>query len=425
MSILIKNAKIVDVKGTRKGSILIEDDKIVKIGDIREDEGDKIIDASDKLVIPGLINTHTHLSMTLFRGIADDLQLHKWLENYIWPLEKHLNEDYCYAGALLGCIEMIKSGTTAFNDMYFYMDSVAKAIEKCGLRAVISHGMIDLNNEDKMKKEIKESKRIVKKCHGMADGRISVALGPHSPYTCSEKLLKKTSKYANKNNLKIHIHVSETREEIKTIKERYGMRPFEYLDDIGFLGENVIAAHAVWLSEEEIKIIKNNNVKISHNPVSNMKLASGISPVSKMLDENITVSLGTDGAASNNNLDMLEEMKIAALLQKVHYLDPTKLSAKDVFAMATINGAKTLGINAGLIEVGKKADLVLINVKRCNLTPFRNPISHLVYSANGYNVTTVIVDGKILMEDNVVQVINEKEVMEIAENASDELLSKS
>lgn len=194
MSILIKNAKIVDVKGTRKGSILIEDDKIVKIGDIREDEGDKIIDASDKLVIPGLINTHTHLSMTLFRGIADDLQLHKWLENYIWPLEKHLNEDYCYAGALLGCIEMIKSGTTAFNDMYFYMDSVAKAIEKCGLRAVISHGMIDLNNEDKMKKEIKESKRIVKKCHGMADGRISVALGPHSPYTCSEKLLKKNFK---------------------------------------------------------------------------------------------------------------------------------------------------------------------------------------------------------------------------------------
>ncbi len=425
-NIIIKDAIII-ADEIKKGSLLIQDDKIVEISDkIGSMDAEEVINAEGKVLTPGLVNTHTHLSMTLMRGLADDMSLDTWLNNHIWPVEAKLEGEHCYAGALLACAEMIKSGTTCFNDMYFFMDHVAKAVDESGIRGMLSHGMIDLGDEAKRRVEFKETQRIIEKCHNTADGRIKVAFGPHAPYTCSEELLKEVREKADKMGLKIHIHVSETKFEVQKVIEAHGSRPFEYLDEIGFLGDDVIAAHAVWLSDKEIKIIKDNGVNLSHNPASNMKLASGISPVYKLIDEGINVSLGTDGAASNNNLDMIEEMKLAALLQKVNDMDSTELPAEKVFEMATIDGAGALGLQdeIGTIEVGKKADLVLLDIKAPHLTPFRHPISHIIYAANGGDVNTVICNGEILMQNRELLTIDEAHVLNISENASEDLLSK-
>lgn len=425
-SILIKNAVIIADK-IKKGSLLTENDRIAEINDrIDPKNADEVIDAEGKVLIPGLVNTHTHLSMSLMRGLADDLPLDTWLNDHIWPVEANLQGEHCYAGALLACAEMIKSGTTCFNDMYFFMDSVAKAADKAGIRGMLSHGMIDFADEDKRRTEFKETERIIEKCHNTADGRIKVAYGPHSPYTCSEELLREVRRQANKKGLRIHIHVSETQKEVEDVSKVNGKRPFEYLDEVGLLGPDVLAAHAVWLSENEMDLIKERNVKLSHNPSSNMKLASGISPVSQLLKKGVCVSLGTDGAASNNSLDLFEEMKTASLLQKVQTLDPTVLNAGEVFKMATSQGASALGLEneIGTIEVGKKADLALVNMKKPSLTPFRNPVSHLVYSARGADVDTVICNGKLLMKDRELQTIDEARVIAMAEEASQDLLSK-
>ncbi|HEX7467548.1 MAG TPA: amidohydrolase family protein [Methanobacterium sp.] len=426
-NILIKDAIIISNE-IKKGSLLIQNDKIAEISDkISINDADEVVNADGKILIPGLVNTHTHLSMTLMRGLADDIPLDTWLNNHIWPVEAELNGEYCYAGALLACAEMIKSGTTCFNDMYFFMDHVARAADESGLRGILSHGMIDFGDENKRKQEFKETRRIINKCHNTGEGRIKVAFGPHSPYTCSQKLLEQVKTESVKYGLGIHIHVSETQKEVSDILEIHGRRPFEYLDEIGFLGDEVTAAHAVWLSNSEIDIIKQRDVKISHNPSSNMKLSSGVSPVSELLLRGVSVSLGTDGPASNNNMDMLEEMKIAALLQKVTTMDPTALAADEVFKMATITGAESLGLEnvIGSIEVGKKADLALVDMRTPQLTPFRNPISHLVYAANGGNIDTVICNGEILMKNRELLTLDEAMVLEIAQNASEELLMKS
>jgi 5-methylthioadenosine/S-adenosylhomocysteine deaminase len=311
--------------------------------------------------------------------------------------------------------------------MYFFMDDVARAIDEAGIRGLLCHGMIDLFDEEKRKGEYKETLRIIDKCHNTADGRIKVALGPHTPYTCSTELLNWVRKKADEKGLKIHIHVSETEKEVEDSLNDKKKRPFEYLEDINFLGPDVIAAHSVWLSGAEIALIKDNNVKISHNPLSNMKLASGISPVSDLLANDVCVSLGTDGVASNNNLDLFQEMKTSSLLQKVRTLDPTVLPAAKVLEMATINGAATLGMEneIGSIEVGKKADLILVDMKAPHLTPYRNPVSHMVYSAEGADVNTVICNGQILMRDKEVIVLDENEVMEMATNAAEDLISRS
>lgn len=426
-TILIKNALILspNTNFENKQSILIKDNLIAEISpEIDESDVSKTIDATGKIVLPGLINTHTHLSMTLFRGLADDLSLDSWLNDHIWPMEANLNGDYCYIGALLGAVELIKSGTTTFSDMYFYMEDVARAVDESGIRAVLSYGMIDFGDEEKRKNEINENLTLFKACDGMADGRIKVFFGPHSPYTASEELLIKVRELVDEYNMGIHIHVSETQKEIEDVSAEKGLRPFEYLDKIGFLGPDVVAAHSVWLSDNEIEIIKKNNVKISHNPCSNMKLASGIAPVSKLIENDICVSIGTDGASSNNNLDLIEELKTASLLQKVSTLDPKVLTSDEAVAMGTIKGAETLGLESeiGSIEVGKKADIILIDTNSANMVPDSSSLSsNIIYSANGSNVDTTICDGKILMENKKLVVLDEEEIYKKARQAIKEL----
>ncbi len=426
-TILIKNALILSPNKEFDGkqSVLIIDDLIDEISpEIDEDNVDKIIDADGKILLPGLVNTHTHLSMTLFRGLADDLSLDSWLNDHIWPMEANLNGNYCYIGALLGAVELIKSGTTTFSDMYFYMEDVARAVDEAGLRAVLSYGMIDFGDAEKRENEIKENLTLFEACNGMADGRIKVFFGPHSPYTASEELLIKVRELADEYNMGIHIHVSETQKEINDVSEEKGLRPFEYLDKIGFLGPDVVAAHSVWLSDEEIEIIKKNNVKISHNPCSNMKLASGIAPVSKLIENDICVSIGTDGASSNNNLDLIEELKTASLLQKVSTLDPKVLTSDEAVAMGTIKGAEALGLDneIGSIEVGKKADIILIDTNSANMIPESSTLSsNVIYSANGSNVDTTICNGKILMENKKLTVLDEQEIYAKAKQAIKEL----
>lgn len=425
-TILIKNALILKPNfENKKQSLLIKDDLISEIADeIDEDKAGKIIDAEGKILLPGLINTHTHLSMTLFRGLADDLSLDSWLNDHIWPMEANLNGDYCYIGALLGAVELIKSGTTTFSDMYFYMEDVARAVDDAGIRAVLSYGMIDFGDAERRENEIRENLELFKACNGMADGRIKVFLGPHSPYTASEELLVKVRELADEYNMGIHIHVSETQKEINDSMEERGIRPFEYLEKIGLLGPDVVAAHCVWLSDEEIEIIKKHDVKVSHNPCSNMKLASGVAPVSKLMEKGVCVSIGTDGASSNNNLDLIEELKTASLLQKVSTLDPKVVSSDEAIQMATIRGAEALGLDSqiGSIEVGKKADLILIDTNVANMVPDSSNItSNIVYSANGSNVDTTICNGKILMENKKLTVLDEDEIFAKARQAIKEL----
>jgi len=432
-NILIKDAIILNPNENTvesfKGDLLIENDKIVEIA--RKDQDpistngvEKVIDAKNKILMPGLINTHTHTSMNLFRGLADDMELDEWLNNHIWPTEAGLNGEYCYAGALLALVEMIKSGTTTFNDMYFYMEDVAKAVEESGMRGCLSYGMIDFGDEEKRENEFKENINLIKNCNNSAEGRIKTFFGPHATSTASKELLERVRKEADKYKVGIHIHMNETKKEVDTIVEQENKRPFKYLDDLGFLADDVIAAHGVWLSAEEIDIIKNRDVKISHNPCSNMKLSSGIAPVQEMILKGICVGIGTDGVASNNNLDMFEEMKFASLLQKVDTMSPEALNSNQAIQMGTINGAKALNLDEeiGSIEIGKKADIILIDKNSINLTPTSDVISsNLVYAANGSNVNTTICNGKILMENRKLSSLDENEIMGRANIAIKEL----
>jgi 5-methylthioadenosine/S-adenosylhomocysteine deaminase len=428
--ILIKDGYVITMDPRRRiferGSVEIDGGKISAVGKDIKAKAEEVIDARGKAVLPGLINAHTHLSMTLLRGVADDMPLMEWLEKKIWPIEQNLTADDCYAGALLGCLEMIKSGTTCFADQYFYMEDVARAVEEAGLRGVLSRGIIELDDPEKREMTIREGERLVKNCHGMANGRILTMFGPHSAYTCSPECLMQVKELAKKYRVGIHTHISEAQDEVDKIFKRYGKRPVEHLDSIGFLGPEVLAAHCVWLTAREIEIFHRRGVKPVHNPVSNMKTASGVAPVPEMLGAGIPVALGTDGAASNNSLDMFREMKFAALLNKVHKLDPTVVPAQAVLEMATINGAIALGLQGeiGSLEVGKKADVVLVDMKKPHLAPLHNVISHLVYSAVGSDVDTVIVDGEVLMREGRVLTLDEDEILERAQKASDDLLAR-
>jgi 5-methylthioadenosine/S-adenosylhomocysteine deaminase len=420
MSILIKN---VQLEGKER-NIYIEGNVIEAIGEGSKGQmAEFVIDGTDKAAIPGLFNAHTHAAMTLLRGYADDMPLQEWLETKIWPVERKLTEDDVYWGTKLACLEMIRSGTTFFNDMYWHWRGIAKAVAECGIRAALSAVFIDGFDAEKAKEQIKRNEALYKESKELPD-RIIFALGPHAIYTVSESSLCWVRDFAHKHDLLVHIHLSETKGEVDDCIKRYGMRPVEYLNELDFLCPRIIACHCTHLSRNEMELLKKHNVKIVHNPVSNMKLAAGRTPYGelKRLGLYANIALGTDGCASNNNLDMLEEMKIASLLHKVYSGDPTSMPAKEAFELTTRNAARMFRLNAGQIAEGKLADVVLLDLKNVELVPNHNLISNIVYSANGSCVDTVICDGEILMDRGKVK--GEDEILEKAQKVAYEVVNK-
>ena len=420
VDILIRDCIILPMVGgevVREGIIAIKNDKMIYVGKKSKaprKRAEKIIDGRGKLAMPGLVNCHTHLAMNLFRGIAEDKPLERWLEETIWPLEAKLKPRDVCDGALLGCLEMIKGGTTTFADMYFHEDQLAKAVEKSGLRAVLAQGILEAGDPSRGEKMLQKSVDFARKYKGYADGRVTAHLGPHTLYTCSSELLAKVRQKASELNVGIHIHLAESEENVNQTKQKHGLPEVELLEKIGFLGSDVLAAHCIHLTKREMQLLAKHNVKVSYNPVANMKIAQGTAKIKDLLDLGVTVGVGTDGPASNNNLDMFQSMKVGALLQKQYYEDPTVLPAQTVLKMATIDGAKALGLEktVGSLEVGKKADVILIDFKRPHLTPVHDPYANIVYSAGGSDVDTVIVDGKILMENKNVKTLDEEGVLQ-------------
>ena len=413
----------------RQGLMAIKDGSIIYVGrEIKAPsfEADKIIDGSGKIAMPGLINCHTHAAMSLFRSIAEDKELSVWLREVIWPLESKLKPEDVYYGTLLSCVEMIRSGTTCFSDMYFHEDMVAKAVIESGLRCVLSPGIIEAGQKILGRILLREAVKIAKKYRGDSYGRISVMLGPHALYSCSPQLLRRVSEEAKALNIGVHIHLAESEDDSANIKNLYGKSEVELLNDIGLLRPNLLAAHCIHLSDQDVTLMAKRDVKVVYNPVSNMKLASGIPKVKDLLDAGLTVSLGTDGPASNNSLDMFDTMKFATLLQKAKYRDPRVLPAKKVIEMATIDGARALGLSdfIGSLEVNKRADIILIDAEKPHLTPIHDIYATLVYSARGSDVDTVIVDGKVLMENRNVKTLDEHEIIKKVEERIQGLLNR-
>ncbi len=419
MSILIKG---VTLNGQKK-DIHIRDNRIQKIDDSIALSANVQISGDGKAAIPSFINGHTHAAMTLLRGYADDMHLQDWLEKKIWVAEAHMTEEDIYCGARLACLEMIKTGTTFFNDMYWFWRGTARAVQEMGIRAAISAVFIDFFDKEKAKEQIEINMRLFEESGSFGD-RVTFTLGPHAIYTVSEESLKWAADFARDHGLLIHVHLSETQEEVEDCIRKQGMRPAEYLENIGFLAPNVIACHGVWLNQKEILLLKKHDVKVVHNPISNMKLAVGkVFPYERLNTAGVTISLGTDGCSSNNNLDMLESMKFASLLQKYHHKDTTVLPALEAFQMATINGAKAFGLNCGEVKEGALADIVLIDLQRPELTPHFDLYSDLAYSGNGGCVDTLICDGKVLMANRMVE--NEGTILEEARRCAFDLIKRA
>ncbi|OYT60404.1 metal-dependent hydrolase [Thermoplasmatales archaeon ex4484_30] len=420
MSILIKAATIVTQDSERniiEGDVYIEDGRIVEIGKINV-EADYVV--KKKIVMPGLINTHTHLPMTLMRGYGDDLTLEEWLTTRIWPIEKKLDKKMIKAGTRLAFLEMISTGTTCCADMYFFENAIAEVANEMKIRCFAGFSIIDFDTPE-MKKEmlLAECEKFIKKWKG--NEIVKPVVAPHSTYSCSPETLQKAAELARKYDILLHTHCSETRKEVYDVLKKYGSRPLEQLKKNGVLTEKTILAHCGWITKEEVKEIARAKACVSHNPVSNMKLATGgFTPLPELFDANAIVTLGTDGAASNNKLDMFETMKFAALIHKHHRWDASVVTAQQTLDMATINASKFFGID-GSIEEGKKADIICLEITP-NLVPRHNIISHIVYAASGFNVSDVIINGKMIMNDRKFIYIDKNKIMEEAEKAKEELL---
>ena len=416
MNILIKNINLLPMDGKEEvikdTNIYIEGDKITHIGELKEGiKVDRIIDGKNKIAMPGLINSHTHIGMSLLRNFADDLPLHQWLTQKIWPTEANLKAEDVYWASLLSMVEMIQSGTTAFCDMYFFMDEVGKGLEEIGMRGILTRGLIE--DQGKNEEKLLDTKNLYKNWHGKGNGRIKVMVAPHAPYTCSPEFLGDIMDLAKELDTGIHIHLSETEKEVKDSFEKWGKSPIEHVYDLGLFEFHTVAAHCVHVNQKDMEIIKSKNVNPVNNPSSNLKLASGFAPVDEMLKMGINLGLGTDGSSSNNNLNMFEEIHIASIVNKAVNKDAVAVPAIEVLKMATINGAKALDWNEdiGSIEIGKKADIILIDINKPHLYPIHNIISLLAYSVQGSDVDTVIVDGKILMENREMKTVDVEKIM--------------
>jgi 5-methylthioadenosine/S-adenosylhomocysteine deaminase len=430
--ILIYGCTIIPMNGKHfieNGALAIKNGKIIFVGksaSANKIQAETKIIARKKIAMPGLINCHTHVPMTLFRGIAEDQPLETWLKKTIWPLEAKLKSEDVHVGALLGCLEMIKNGTTCFADMYFREDMVAKAVEKSGLRGVLAEGIIEAGNKTLGEKMLNESINFAEKFRAYANGRVTTFLGPHAAYSCSPELLTKIKNKSLELNLGVHIHLAESKEMFREFEKRYNSSEVEFLEKIDFFSGHVLAAHCTNLSRKGMQILSKRGVNVAHVPIANMKLGVGAAKVKDLTDLGVNVGLGTDGPASNNTLDMFETVKIATLLQKLVYLNPKILPVYEVLRMATLDGAKALGLwkSIGSLEVGKKADVILVDLSKPHLKPLHDIYANIVYSAHGSDVDTVIVDGKIVMENRHVKTLDEQAVMERAEKTAFDLLAR-
>ncbi|MBU8907282.1 amidohydrolase [Desertibacillus haloalkaliphilus] len=415
------NATIVTVdeddRVVDNGYLIITDGKIREVGEgalPSNVKADRVVDLHGKWVLPGLINTHGHTGMTLLRGFADDLPLQEWLRKKMWPMEAQLNKELIEIASSLAILEMVKTGTTTFLDMYhLHLDTTARIVEQSGVRAVLTRGMIGLCSAQEQQSKLNEAIALTKAWHSQADGRITTMLSPHAPYTCPPSFIEAVVSEAHALELPLHIHLSETSHEVNEHVSKYGKRPVEHLHELDFFNGKSLIAHAVHLNDREIEILAEKNVAVSHNPISNLKLGSGIARVPDLSRAGVTVSLGTDSAASNNTLDLFEEMRMAALLHKGASEDPTAISAHEALRMATIHGAKSLNLKAvGSLEVDKDADFITIDPRmKPHLQPQAHVHSHLIYAATGADVCDVVVKGKVIMEDRECVTIDEERVL--------------
>ncbi|WP_339062790.1 amidohydrolase [Tepidibacillus marianensis] len=416
---IVINAVIITVNENNEiihnGTMTIEGDTITAIGPLIDDLSsyDRVINANGKIVMPGLINTHTHAGMSLLRGYGDDLPLKEWLEQKMWPIESLFKEEHIRLGTELSVIEMLKSGTTTFADMYNYMDVVAEVVTRSGSRASLSRGMIGIGSKSTLRAKLQGAALFAKQFHLTANERIKVMISPHSTYTCAPEFIQDSVGLAKELDLPIHIHMSETSQEVQENIDQYGVTPVEHLYRLGVFDQPTLAAHAVHVNHHEIKLLKEKNVKVSHNPGSNLKLGSGIAPIPYMMNEGICVALGTDSAASNNNLDMFEEVRLAALIHKGYQQNSTVIPAHRAIMMATRSGAEALFMadSIGSLEEGKKADFIIINTDQAHFHPLYDPISHLTYSASGKDVQDVFINGKQIVKNGVVLTVDEEKVI--------------
>ncbi|WP_311170338.1 amidohydrolase [Halobellus ordinarius] len=389
-------------------------------------DADERLDASGGLVIPGLVNAHTHVAMTLLRGYADDKPLDTWLREDIWPAEAELTPADVRAGAELGMVEMIRSGTTTFADMYFHVPEIVAAIDEAGMRARVGHGIVTVGKDEAAARaDVEESLSVAREYDGAADGRVRTAVMPHSLTTVEESLLREIAAEAHEASIPVHYHANETRDEVEPIVEDRGERPLAYADDLGLLSDAEFLAHGVHVDDVEIDLLADRGTAVVHCPASNMKLASGIAPVQDLLDAGVTVALGTDGAASNNDLDLFDELRDAAMLGKLGADDAAAVPAAAAVRMATEGGAAALSLPGGRVEVGAAADLAVVDLDAPHLAPAHDLVSHLAYAARGSDVRHTVCDGEVLMRDREVLTLDEERVVETARERAADLASRT
>ena len=432
VSLIVSGGTVVTMDATNRvipdGAVAIDGFEIVGVdtaaGIGRRFRGRDAIDARGQIVLPGLINTHTHAPMVLYRGLADDLALMEWLEKYIFPAEaKTVSPEFVRAGTRLAALEMIQSGTTTYADMYYFEEEIARETKAAGLRAVLGQTVIQFPVADARTpaEGLSRAEAFIKAFKG--DALITPAVAPHAMYTLDAATLRAARDLSRRHGVPTLIHVAETRDEVKNAQDQFKLSPVAYLDSLGFLGPGVLAAHGVWVTEPEVLLLRSRGVAVSHNPESNMKLASGTAPVPAYLKADVAIGLGTDGAASNNDLDMFEAMRMASLLHKLQSNDPRTVGARSALEMATIGGARVLGMadRIGSLEPGKRADLIVVSMAAARQTPLYDPISHMVYVTRGDDVRTTIVHGKVLMRDRRMLTLNETAILSEARGWADKV----